>query len=118
MTGADTRLAVYGTLAPGRENHGQLAGLSGEWKRGTVRGLFRPAGWAAGMGYPALMLDENGPPVNVQLFESADLPAHWSRLDAFEGKDYPRARTQVRMEDGSVVEAWIYVYAGDRRTTP
>ena len=27
----DTRLAVYGSLAPGREKHGQLAGLKGRW---------------------------------------------------------------------------------------
>ena len=114
---ADARLAVYGTLAPGRETHGQLAGLAGEWRRGTVRGLLRPAGWAAGIGYPALTLDEDGPAVDVQVFESRDLPAHWARLDAFEGGDYRRVCTEVRLGDGAVLDAWIYVYAGDGKAT-
>lgn len=106
---ADTRLAVYGTLAPGRENHGQLAGLIGVWRGGTVRGWLNPVGWAAPMGYPGLLLDAEGPLVSVQLFESTDLPHHWARLDEFEGTDYRRALTRVRTADGDEVEAWIYV---------
>jgi len=106
---ADTRLAVYGTLAPGRENHGQLAGLIGEWRFGTVRGWLNPVGWAAPMGYPGVLLDSAGPIVSVQLFESPDLPHHWARLDEFEGTDYRRVLTQVQTADGDEVEAWIYV---------
>ena len=111
---ADTRLASYGTLAPGRENHEQLAGLAGRWCTGTVRGWLNPGGWAATMGYPGLLLDPAGPLVEVQLFESPDLPAHWARLDAFEGADYQRVLTPVRMADGSDVDAWIYVLATGR----
>ena len=107
----DTRLAVYGTLAPGRENHEQLAGLSGQWRPGTVRGWLNPVGWAAPMGYPGLLLDPAGPAVQVQLFESPDLPEHWTRLDEFEGSDYRRVLTRVRTADGDDVDAWIYVLA-------
>jgi gamma-glutamylcyclotransferase (GGCT)/AIG2-like uncharacterized protein YtfP len=110
--GADERLASYGTLAPGRSNHHQLAGLRGSWRRGTVRGWLNPAGWAARVGYPGLVLDPAGPIVEVFLFESADLRAHWERLDAFEGSDYRRVVTRVFTDEG-VVEANIYAVRED-----
>ncbi len=102
-----TRLAVYGTLAPGRSNHNQLAGLNGEWLRGTVCGRRVLFGWAAEQGYPALVLDPEAEPIDVQLFESADLPDHWARLDEFEGPGYRRVVTEVRTESGTV-RACIY----------
>ena len=107
---ADTRLAVYGTLAPGRANHHQLAGLEGQWRRGTVRGRLVDEGWGAALGYPGLILDPSGPAVEVDLFESADLPEHWPRLDAFEGAGYRRVVTQVHTADGAR-DACIYVIA-------
>ena len=109
---ADTRLAVYGTLAPGRVNHDQLAGLDGRWRQGTVRGILVDAGWGASLGYPALTLDPQGPIVAVFLFESRDLPAHWARLDEFEGDGYRRVVTTVSTPDGDV-DASIYVAAPD-----
>ena len=105
---ADTRLAAYGTLAPGRPNHDQLARLNGRWRQGTVRGWLGDAGWAAPLGYPGLVLDEAGPLVDVYLFESLDLPDHWARLDEFEGTGNQRVVTQVRTAEGDV-PAWIYV---------
>jgi gamma-glutamylcyclotransferase (GGCT)/AIG2-like uncharacterized protein YtfP len=107
---AETRLAVYGSLAPGRANHRQLAGLSGEWRRGSVRGRRLGQGWGAALGFPGLILDPEGDEVAVQLFESVDLPEHWARLDAFEGDSYRRVVTQVRIGDGEV-DACIYVLA-------
>lgn len=106
----DTRLAVYGTLAPGRVNHHQLAGLRGQWRPGSVRGHLVEEGWGATLGFPALVLDAEGPTVAVQLFESTDLPAHWRRLDDFEGDGYRRAAARVSGADGEV-DAWIYVAA-------
>ena len=115
MTGrdrvADTRLATYGTLAPGRVNHQRLAGLKGRWQKGTVTGRLVDAGWGAALGYPGLVLDPLGPLVEVDLFELADLPDHWPRLDAFEGTGYRRVVTQVRTAGGDL-DAWIYVIAG------
>jgi gamma-glutamylcyclotransferase (GGCT)/AIG2-like uncharacterized protein YtfP len=102
------RLAVYGTLAPGRSNHGQLAGLNGVWSHGTVRGTLHQAGWGAGEGYPGLTLDPEGAEVAVQVFTSSDLPAHWARLDAFEGTDYRRVAVTVIGPDGDAVETFIY----------
>jgi gamma-glutamylcyclotransferase (GGCT)/AIG2-like uncharacterized protein YtfP len=103
----DTRLATYGTLSPGRANHHQLAGLKGCWRQGTVRGRLFEAGGGAAQGYPGLALDPLGPVVEVHLFESADLPDHWPRLDAFEGIGYRRVVTQVTTADGAW-DAWIY----------
>jgi len=107
---ADIRLATYGTLAPGRANHHQLARLKGQWRKGTVRGRLVEAGWGAALGFPGLVLDPLGPSVGVYLFESADLPHHWARLDTFEGTGYRRAITQVHTAEGAL-EAWIYVIA-------
>jgi gamma-glutamylcyclotransferase (GGCT)/AIG2-like uncharacterized protein YtfP len=107
---ASTRLASYGTLAPGRANHHQLDGLNGTWQPGTVRGHLRHTGWGAAFGYPMLLLDPEGPVVEVQLFESPDLPAHWDRLDEFEGPEYRRVVTEIGTADGPR-QAHIYVAA-------
>ena len=108
--GAETRLATYGTLAPGRQNHGQLSDLPGRWLVGHVRGSLVEAGWGAKLGYPALILDPAGDPVEVFLFESEALAHHWRRLDAFEGAGYRRAVVDVSTEEG-VLPASIYVLA-------
>jgi gamma-glutamylcyclotransferase (GGCT)/AIG2-like uncharacterized protein YtfP len=105
---AEHRLATYGTLAPGRPNHHQLDGLTGRWFEGRVNGTLVDAGWGADLGYPALVLDPDGPHVDVVVFESADLPAHWSRLDQFEGPGYERVTTTVRTRAGDR-EASIYI---------
>ena len=107
---ARTRLASYGSLAPGQVNHHQLAALKGRWLRGTVQGKRIDAGWGTTLGFPGLILDASGPAVDVYLFESADLPDHWSRLDEFEGAGYRRVVTRVRTADGDL-SACIYVVA-------
>lgn len=109
---AQTRLATYGTLAPGRSNHHQLENLNGTWTRGTVKGHLKQSGWGAAQGYPGLVLDPAGEDVEVFLFESDDLPAHWQRLDAFEGDGYQRVVVQVKTGD-QMVEAYIYAVSGE-----
>ena len=108
MTAADARLATYGTLAPGRVNHHQLADLQGCWRQGTVRGRLVEAGWGAELGFPGMILDPSGQAIDVHLFESPDLADQWPRLDAFEGAGYQRVVTRVSTPDGDL-EAWIYV---------
>lgn len=108
--GSTCRLVVYGTLAPGCPNHDQLRGLSGRWIEGTVRGQLLGEGWGAEFGYPGIVLDIAGPTVAVQLFESSDLPDHWSRLDEFEGSGYKRTVTAVSTAEGELM-ASIYVLA-------
>ncbi len=106
----DHRLAVYGSLAPGKLNHQQISQLSGTWRRGTVNGRLLNAGWGAAIGFPGLVLDPLAPPVDVQLFESKDLPQHWERLDQFEGNGYRRSITTVTTAQGKCT-AWVYVIA-------
>ncbi|MEL7347223.1 MAG: gamma-glutamylcyclotransferase [Pseudomonadota bacterium] len=101
-TGAETRLATYGTLAPGRVNHHQLSGLHGAWLEGTVRGHLSEAGWGAAQGFPGLTLDPAGPAVAVHIFVSPGLPAQWTRLDAFEGPGYRRVVTRAETPGGAV----------------
>ena len=108
--GAVCRFAVYGSLAPGRPNHHQLSGLSGRWIEGTVRGQLHQDGWGAELGYPGVVIDPDGPTVGVQVFESPDLPDHWTRLDTFEGSGYQRAVTAVNTAEGELL-ASIYVLA-------
>jgi hypothetical protein len=61
-----------------------VSGLGGRWV----------AGWGATMGFPALVLDPDGPVVEVQVLESAELPQQWGRLDEFEGVGYRRVVVQ------------------------
>lgn len=103
------RLATYGTLAPGRPNHGQVAALRGTWSRGWVRGRLYDQGWGAAQGFPGLVLGP-GPEIAVDLLHADDLPDHWARLDAFEGAGYRRVVTEVATEAG-IVRACIYVLA-------
>lgn len=112
MSDSALALATYGTLAPGSINHEQLAGLSGRWTSGTVRGVLHEDGWGAAHGFPGLHLAPGGPAVEVHLFLSADLPAHWARLDAFEGAGYVRRETVVATSEGPVA-AFIYELASD-----
>jgi len=113
---ADQGLATYGTLAPGRPNAHLLADLDGRWCDGVVHGHLVEDGWGAAMGYPGIVLDDAAPAVPVQVLVSADLPAHWARLDAFEGEGYRRVAVRVRTAAGPL-RASIYVLAGpDPRT--
>jgi gamma-glutamylcyclotransferase (GGCT)/AIG2-like uncharacterized protein YtfP len=108
--GAEIRLATYGSLAPGRPNHGQLSDLPGRWLVGHVTGSLVEAGWGAELGYPGLVPDPCGSPVETFVFESAELPHHWQRLDAFEGAGYRRVTVDVSTAEG-VLPASIYILA-------
>jgi gamma-glutamylcyclotransferase (GGCT)/AIG2-like uncharacterized protein YtfP len=107
------RLAVYGSLAPGAENHWVLSELHGLWTRGTVKGHRDAAGWGQTLGFPALIWDPNGEEIAVDLFHSPELPQHWERIDEFEGDDYQRILVPVE-RGADVVVANIYALADQR----
>ena len=90
------RLFVDGTLAPGRPNEHVLAGIPGTGEPATVRGELLPQGWGAAVGFPAIVLGEDGPEVAGFVFSSDELDAHWERLDEFEGAGYERVLTVGR----------------------
>ena len=102
------RLFVYGTLAPGRPNAHVLADVPGEWEPATVTGRLFQEGWGAAVGYPGIVLDENGDEIEGFLFTSDRLAEHWARLDEFEGDGYKRVVTMAKLKDGSGVDAYIY----------
>lgn len=104
---ADHRLATYGTLAPGQINSHELEALYGVWKSGVVRADLFEEGWGADHGCPGCLLNPNGNRVEVSIFESMDLPNHWKRLDAFEGKEYCRVPTYAETDEGPI-EVFIY----------
>jgi gamma-glutamylcyclotransferase (GGCT)/AIG2-like uncharacterized protein YtfP len=114
--GSEIRLATYGTLAPGRQNHGVVSDLSGRWLAGRVRGSLIEDGWGAELGYPALVPDPNGEPVEVFVLESHALVDHWNRLDEFEGAGYRRVTIDVLTDEG-VLPASIYVLADPADST-
>jgi len=104
-------LFVYGSLAPGRDNADVLAGIPGHWQPATVTGTLHAQGWGATLGFPGLVLDPHGDEVAGLVFTSDELPAHWQRLDDFEGDGYIRVITSARLADGSHVKAHVYCLA-------
>ena len=106
------RLFVYGTLAPGRPNEHMLADVPGTWESATVRGTLFPEGWGADVGYPGIVLSEEGDEVQGLVFSSADLSDHWERLDEFEGEAYVRVLASVKLASGATVDAYIYAIRG------
>lgn len=102
------RLFVYGTLAPGRPNAHVLADVAGEWEPATVTGRLLQDGWGAAIGYPGLVLDEDGDEIQGFVFSSDHLHRHWTRLDAFEGEGYERVLTSAKRQDGTSVDAYVY----------
>lgn len=107
--GVESRLAVYGSLAPGLANHDQVAEIPGEWRSGlVVTGDLEPLGWGVHLGFPALRWRADGPEVDVQLFVSAELRDHWERLDRFEGSDYRRILVPLLKEGEVAAIANLY----------
>ena len=96
------KLAIYGTLAPGKVNHHQIADLGGDWCDAALRGETRPILEGAHKGLPGLRLDLAASPVPVKLLQSAKLPAAWARLDAFEGPEIQRLLAMFE-QDGELL---------------
>ncbi|MEL6686634.1 MAG: gamma-glutamylcyclotransferase family protein [Pseudomonadota bacterium] len=106
-------LFVYGTLAPGRPNEHILAPLNGTWTPATLQARLIKTGWAVEIGYPALALDDDGPGVEGFVFESSDLADHWGRLDAFEGSGYQRILCKPVLNNGTVMNTYVYASKQD-----
>lgn len=102
------RLFVYGTLAPGKSNAHVLADVVGTWERATVKGTVFQVVWGPASGYAGILLDDDDVEVPGLIFSSDDLPAHWERLDAFEGEGYARVPVSAKLESGSTVQSYVY----------
>jgi gamma-glutamylcyclotransferase (GGCT)/AIG2-like uncharacterized protein YtfP len=102
------RLFVYGTLAPGRPNEHILNDIEGLWEEGSVKGTLHQEGWGAEMGYPGISLEIEREEVIGVLFSSYELFKKWDELDKFEGEEYQRIITKVKLTNEKVVDAYIY----------
>lgn len=102
-------LFVYGSLKPGESADHLLAGLEGYWRDATVPGHHFPGGLPETGGFPALRLDPNGRHVPGMVFSSVSLSHQWPLLDAYEGLAYTRVKTEVHLESGQRLMAWIYI---------
>lgn len=99
-------LFVYGTLAPGKENHHQLKGIDGQWQPAKIRGEKRmhdPYPHCVGVD---IMKSRQW--VDGLLFSSTELVEIWQHLDKFEGPGYKRTLRKVELMSGETVEAYIY----------
>ncbi len=101
-------LFVYGTLGPGRPNEHVLSAIGGTWEEGSVSGYLKPQGWGTEMGYPGIVLDNEGDEIKGNIFCSDNLDDHWNELDDFEGDEYLRILTTIKTKDNISVEAYIY----------
>jgi hypothetical protein len=104
MDNPETKLVVYGSLAPGGANAFMLSGLVGEWYRCAIRGRL-----GIHRGFKAFRYDPQGPEHQAWLFMSADLPRIIPDLDDFEGEEYERIIIPVKVNDRIVM---AQVYAG------
>ena len=83
--------------------------IGGKWQPAVVKGRLVDAGWGANMGYPGLVIDDNGDDIHGHVFESENLGAHWEYLDQFEGAEYRRTIVPVVLVSGEQIEALVYV---------
>jgi gamma-glutamylcyclotransferase (GGCT)/AIG2-like uncharacterized protein YtfP len=102
------RLFVYGTLGPGRPNEHILSAIGGTFEPAAVTGTLHQEGWGAAMGYPGIILDEQGSEVEGFIFSSENLSNYWEALDEFEGEAYQRVLAKVKPRDGRTLDAYIY----------
>ena len=102
------RMAFYGTLRPGAENHYEVRNIAGTWRAGTVRGWKYDITWGPADGYPGITLDAGAPATEVDVLDSDDLEKNLRRIDDFEGPGYRRVEVEVTYDDGTTDTAWIY----------
>lgn len=106
----ESALIVYGTLAPGRSNHSQVAHIKGVWEQGIVRGKLLPLGWGANIGYNGFQHTLKGEQEAIPAFVllSDELVKNWPALDAFEGTEYRRLLAKYELNNGVVGVGFIY----------
>ncbi|KAF7771129.1 hypothetical protein PCIT_a4173 [Pseudoalteromonas citrea] len=102
------KLFVYGTLCPNQPNDHILNDIGGTWERASVKGSLKQEGWGAKMGYPGLVLNEVEHEVNGYVFSSENLSNHWDSLDEFEGKEYQRLQSKVKLANGDLITVYMY----------
>ena len=106
---ASVKLAIYGTLAPGKVNHYHIADLGGTWSEAAVRGRLGRVPCGIHQGLPAMALDPAAAPHPLKVLVCERLPAAWARLDAFEGEEMQRLL--VALEGDGATSGIANIYA-------
>jgi len=102
-------LFVYGTLAPGEENHHLMEVISGSWQPASTFGKVQAQTEGVHIGYPCFIPAESGDVVSGMVFSSEQLDDLWPSLDEFEGDAYGRHMIEVTTLDGETLNAYVYV---------
>ena len=103
MKSNTVQIIAYGTLMTGEPNH-RFCRNAVAIQPCTITGTLYDTGW----GFPAFVPGETGT-VRAELIE---IPvADWPAMDRLEGypRLYDRMLVPSTLEDGSTVEAWVYV---------
>jgi gamma-glutamylcyclotransferase (GGCT)/AIG2-like uncharacterized protein YtfP len=95
---------VYGTLRRGGSNHFRMDGARFV-TAATVRGRLYHIDW-----FPGLVLDATAGAIIGEIYQTSS--AVLEELDLFEGAEYRRLQTQVRLPDGQTVTAWLWEWLG------
>lgn len=103
-------LIIYGTLAPGRPNHGVVEHIRGTWQKGMVRGKLEEEGWGADLGFNGFVFAQPGEQeeINAFILQSDELQENWTALDKFEGEGYRRIFAPYELENGEKGAGYIY----------
>ena len=110
--GAETRIAVYGTLAPGEARHYMLSPFRGVWTPGFVRGRLESGPWTAMLGMPGLRLDGGAERVPVHVLNAPMLPKAWASLDLLRSAGFTRLLVPVEDSNGVCAVANIFALGG------
>ncbi len=84
------RLAVWGPLAPGGDEHWLVRSIAGEWSEATVHGWEYTIGFGPAEGQPGLTLDPAAPALPVAVLTSDRLDRQWRDIDDHLGPGYRR----------------------------
>jgi gamma-glutamylcyclotransferase (GGCT)/AIG2-like uncharacterized protein YtfP len=103
----------YGTLITGGGSPRVAAALSRLCPRGgaVAQGLLYALDDPDGC-YPAMVAGQGAVYGRLMALSPEFIPEDLAALDAYEDADYHRLAIEVRRQDGAVVQAWAYVWAG------
>lgn len=109
--GADTRIAVYGALAPGEAKHYMLTPFRGVWTPGFVRGRLEAGPWSVVLGMRGIRLEGGAERIPVHILQAPMLERAWASFDLFKGAGFVRLLAPVENSDGVNAVANIFALA-------
>ena len=96
---------LYGTLQIRKQHENILRELGGNWQKG-----YNTVSWLISAGpdyFTLLKLDKKGAKICGMVFDSK-FREKIEEIDKFEGKNYKRVVTEIYLENGSKIQAYLY----------